>query len=397
MVMSNSLWRSGYELLYTPIQESKKRSTKTLVDVGSDRLGTLIGSAAVSAVLALSRRPEELVAILAVALGVAGILVARGLHRGYVAALEDSLRKGAKQVEAWGATSMQLDVPLDSLRVVTQPPVLRPSEDEVLRAIAALRGGDRRAVEQVLGVDDPLPPLAPFVIPLLARPEHRQAAAQYLTRLAPRVLGQLVDAVLDPAVPSLARRRIARLLRGQPSQRVVEGLIQGLADERFEIRYECGIALVRVTDKDPSLTIPQAPILEAVRRELAIEREILEEEEDDDESERPFTAVLRDRASRGLEHVFTILSLMLDRDPLRIAWRALNTEDDNLRGTALEYLENVVPPQIREALWPYLQREQAPTSKQRRTREEIERDLTSAQGLIAAALSAIGGPRKSHA
>jgi ATP/ADP translocase len=399
MVMSNSLWRSGYEMLYTPIQQSKKRSTKTLVDVGSDRLGTLIGSAAISLLLAFSSRPLEVVAILAVGLGLVGIVVARSLHRGYVGALEESLRKGATEAAAKDPiANRSLDVPLDSLRVVTQPPAVRPSEDPVLREIVALRGGDRAATEKVLASEEPSPQLVPFVIPLLVRPELRKAAAAYLSRLAPRIVGQLVDALLDPQVPSLARRRIARLLRSADSQRVVEGLILGLADQRFEIRYECGIALVRVTEKDPSLVIPQKPILEAVQRELVIEREILEDEEnEEEESDRPFCAVLRDRASRGLEHVFTILSLMLDRDPLRIAWRALNTSDDKLRGTALEYLENVLPPELRDALWPYLERERRPSQPPRRTREEIERDLTSAQGLIAAALSAIGGPRKSHA
>jgi hypothetical protein len=174
----------------------------------------------------------------------------------------------------------------------------------------------------------------------------------------------------------------------------VDGLIRGLSDEHFEVRYECGVALVRLTEKDPNLRIPSLPILVAVRRELEIERKLLEEElSDDEEADRPFCAVLNTRASRGLEHVFTILSLMLDREPLRIAWHALNTRDDNLRGTALEYLDNVLPPEIRDALWPYLQWEHKPTTRRRRrTREEIVRDLTSAQGLIAALT-----PRHSHA
>ncbi|MGZ5969112.1 MAG: MFS transporter [Polyangiales bacterium] len=398
MVVSNSLWRSGYEMLYTPIQESKKRSAKTLVDVGSDRFGTLVGSAAISLVIAMSRKPEELVLVLAVALGFVGILVARSLHHGYVGALEESLRQGTRGGDVGDLASIRtIDLALDATS--TPPPTIRTSEDDVLEAVVALRGDDREAIREVLASEAPTPLLVPFVIPLLARAEVRDEAVAWLSQLAPRILGQLLDALLDPQLPSLARKRVARLLRNHPSRRVVEGLILGLSDEHFEVRYECGVALVRVTEKDPSLEIPAVPILGAVRRELVIERAILQDEvSDDEEADRPFCAVLPTRASRGLEHVFTILSLMLDREPLRIAWHALNTTDDNLRGTALEYLDNVLPPEIREALWPYLQWEHKPhrPTRRRRTREEIVRDLTSAEGLIAAALSALT-PRHSHA
>ena len=57
---------------------------------------------------------------------------------------------------------------------------------------------------------------------------------------------------------------------------------------------------------------------------------------------------------QSLAHVFTLLSLVLPRDPLQIAFRSLHSEDKQLRGTALEYLEGVLPAPIRERLWPFL-------------------------------------------
>jgi hypothetical protein len=51
-------------------------------------------------------------------------------------------------------------------------------------------------------------------------------------------------------------------------------------------------------------------------------------------------------------HVFTPLALVLPTEPLRIAFRGWHTDDPALRGTALEYLENVLPHQIRDRLWP---------------------------------------------
>src|SRR5207253_270556 len=44
-VTRSSLYRSAYELFYTPLPNAKKRATKALIDVGVDRLGTALGSA----------------------------------------------------------------------------------------------------------------------------------------------------------------------------------------------------------------------------------------------------------------------------------------------------------------------------------------------------------------
>jgi hypothetical protein len=44
----------------------------------------------------------------------------------------------------------------------------------------------------------------------------------------------------------------------------------------------------------------------------------------------------------------------LEREPLRLAFRALHHEDPKFRGTALEYLDTVLPVEIRELVWPLL-------------------------------------------
>ena len=44
-VFRGSLFRSGYELFYTPIPVSEKRAAKSLIDVGVDRLGDALGPA----------------------------------------------------------------------------------------------------------------------------------------------------------------------------------------------------------------------------------------------------------------------------------------------------------------------------------------------------------------
>ena len=79
-------------------------------------------------------------------------------------------------------------------------------------------------------------------------------------------------------------------------------------------------------------------------------------------SESPLDAFVRDRAGESLAHVFTLLSLVLPREPLQIAFRSLHTDDEHLQGTALEYLEGVLPAPIRQRLWPFLERRAGPPS-----------------------------------
>jgi hypothetical protein len=50
------------------------------------------------------------------------------------------------------------------------------------------------------------------------------------------------------------------------------------------------------------------------------------------------------------------------------------TGDENLRGTALEYLEGTLPPAIRTRLWPFLEDRRTP-NRAARPRDEILRDL----------------------
>jgi hypothetical protein len=55
---------------------------------------------------------------------------------------------------------------------------------------------------------------------------------------------------------------------------------------------------------------------------------------------------------RGLATSSSFSGLVLDREPLSIAGRALRAEDASLRGTAFEYLEVALPPAIRDLLLP---------------------------------------------
>jgi len=69
------------------------------------------------------------------------------------------------------------------------------------------------------------------------------------------------------------------------------------------------------------------------------------------------------------------LSLVLPTVPLQVAYKGLQTDDGALRGTALEYLEGVLPRDIRDRLWPFLGDDVARRPASGRSREQVLDEL----------------------
>jgi hypothetical protein len=246
--------------------------------------------------------------------------------------------------------------------------------------ILALQSRDRARVLRVLESDEPLAPtLVPHVIPLLAWDAVAPEAVDALRGVAEERVGELIDALINPNQEFAVRRRLARVFTVCVSQRAADGLILGLEDQRFEVRFQCARSLRAIVEKNPRVRIDSNTIFEVVRREAAVGRSVWDSNrllnQLDDRDEYYADEFVRDRANRSLAHVFTLLSLVLQPEPLRIAFRGLHTQDAGLRGTALEYLEGVLPPSIREHLWPFLEDRRAAPAGPARPRDEILADL----------------------
>jgi hypothetical protein len=56
-----------------------------------------------------------------------------------------------------------------------------------------------------------------------------------------------------------------------------------------------------------------------------------------------------------IEHLFIVLSLLVEPGTLKIALQGLHSKQNNVRGTAVEYLKNIVPVPIRSELIAYLE------------------------------------------
>jgi len=407
-VLRGSLFRSGYELLYTPIPSAEKRATKAIVDVGCDRLGDMAGAGLVAIVLVLPAASANTVLLaLAAAFALATLALVARLQAGYVSSLEAGLRAraGAREPAApdWSmaqsltgsfgipglpaAQGAVADTPVPAVHLAPAATPPRPEaagDDELTASLRELRSGNPERVRAALAARSPLDPgLVAQAIVLLAWDEVANDAIHALRAVATRHAGQLVDALLDPGTEFTVRRRIPPVLAVSHSPRAVDGLVGGLVDTRFEVRYRCGRALDGLRGADPRLRVDERLVFEAVRRETRVGRAVwnsqkLLEQLEETGHETFVDDFVRHRAGRSLEHVFTLLALVLPREPLRIAFGGLNAGSPSLRGLALEYLESVLPADVRDELWPYLEegpRPRAEAPARARARDEVLEDL----------------------
>ncbi len=226
-------------------------------------------------------------------------------------------------------------------------------------------------------------PMVAYAILLLAHRDLHTAAFDALSRISATITGQLTDVLVDGDADLLVRRRVALVLAHSGTQRGLDALLLGATDADFAIRYVCSRALAQLTAREPRLRIDRAKVLHALLVELdhrtrkAARPNFVPDRRED----APVFAMRRPHAvvDYTLDHVFTMVALHIARDQLQMAYAALQDDDVRQRGTALEYLQTILPADLRDAVWPFVdQLASQPTRSARTILAELIR-TTSAQ------------------
>ena len=354
-IFRGSWFRAGYELFFTPIQADEKRAVKSIVDVGADRMGDAVGGGLVRLAAVLAPAAQSAAILwMAIAASTVAIFAASRLNHWYVRTLGSSLvsqapRLARSQTEGQLTRSMLLKV-----RSLNQALAHKAPDD--IDDAGALRSGQRERAIEVLSREEGLSAaLVSDAIPLLAGPLGDYALFA-LRKVAEERVGQLTDALLDPNQNHEVRRQLARVLSIGVSQRAADALLLALDDRRFDVRFQSARSLANIVARNPRVRVDRDRVLEVVLREVAAGRPVWESRRllDGALNGSPVDGFVRDRAGQSLSHVFTLLSLVLPSQPLQIAFQSLQSENSRLRGTALEYLEGVLPAEIRQQVWPFL-------------------------------------------
>jgi AAA family ATP:ADP antiporter len=410
VVLRSSLFRAAYELLFTPVAPREKRATKLLIDVGAARIGDVIGGALIAVALVLTGAAAGKILLgLTVALSLGALAVARRLHLGYVSALEGSLQRRSGEVpdplEDEGSALLQTvgGFDLSGIRQrpefaagpVNRPPATRPlpaADLHVSPLRQAIGSGNRQEIQHALAASSFTPDETQAAIELLAWDEVAPQAIRALRSVARTQTAVFTRHLLDPEEDFAIRRRLVTVLAASRSPEAFDALFEAMRDRRFEVRYRSARALSYLTREIPGLQVDRERVFEVMMREMAVERELWETrqliDQPDDESSPLEAEALRGRTNRSLEHLFTLLSLALPAETVRLAFHGLHTGDRHLRGTALEYLETVLPAPVWARLWPFLDEGEEPATRGgAKSSDQATQELMASQHSIGLALA----------
>jgi ATP:ADP antiporter, AAA family len=379
MALGPSLFRSAFEPLFTPLPSAVKRATKSLIDVvfdkGGDACASLLILLLASAGPLLVQRAPLLLATFSFALA---LLLALRARQGYIGELEASLRAGAVSLEAveiedpaarltLSATSLGID--RDKLReeiararadragMLPETPAKPGEIARVVDDVRLLLGTDMTALRALFARGTMDPRLAAFVMPHLASPQLAKPAVMALRDMGQDVVGLLADVMLNDAQPLPVRRRVPHVLRAMRGPRVASALTRALSADALDVRYRAALALLEVTREDRSQLPEAKDVFTLALKE--VERGPLSEAASD--------------------HVFALLSLCTTRGSLELVRQGLKTDDRKLRGTALEYLESLLPEAVRGPLVEALAQRPEPRESVARSElqllEELQRSI----------------------
>jgi hypothetical protein len=334
------------------------------------------------------------------------LLLSRRMDRVYLGTVVDRLREGEagltrrpaglRSEMELSATFTRMDLQgLLGSRPSTPPPapadpetprtLLRAADTgEVLRGIEALdreQAWDGETLRQL--------------ILLLARDPLLETAVERLVAQGEAALPLLVAAQVDPAEEFIIRRRLPRVLARCGDARADAALLDALGAERFEIRYRAAQALTRRRRLGlPAATEDrEARIWAALRTEVARDRPVWELQHLLDAAPAPPAEkdggdeLVLERAElrggRSLEHAFRLLTLVLDPEPVRAAFHGIVRGGSDYRGYAQEYLEQVLPADIRERLWLFIGDLSAEEERaRRRSLQEVVGDLLTSHATL---------------
>jgi ATP/ADP translocase len=379
--LRKSLHRSVLEVCYVPLPSLLRRKTKTFIDTVLDSLAEGIGAGLIFIWVTWGNMPSRYLSVIVIGLCSAFLFVNRRMGKAYFQTVVDRLKGGWQEAgkliadadfdgkDLLNATFTRLDIPAypepgggpppasgtgsvaaggpaDTSLVGTLGGIGSASSEDVSKALDECTEWDERHI--------------PNLIRLLARDVFCDRAVWILASLGEPAVEHLARLMVDDDCDFVIRRRLPRVLAGIDSPLADRALLVGLTTSRFEVRYRSAIALVRRLEEGKAVTGEwwEEKVWEALRSEVGHERPVWEMQrlldDFDTEADELVQNRIGDRGGLSLEHVFRLLTLVLDPKPVRVAFRGILQGDDKLRSISLEFLEHVLPKDVRRRLWPFI-------------------------------------------
>jgi AAA family ATP:ADP antiporter len=224
-------------------------------------------------------------------------------------------------------------------------------DDDVEVARAAIKAAGRLKKRVFVG----------RILERMNEPELAPAAVDALAAFGDRVVGTLRDSLIDAETPMDVRRAIPDVLLAIGTRAAQAVLTESVLDRDVVLRYRCITALNKLGQLYPDRPVDRR-IIESVLaaeimghyRSYQVMGSLAAALPDDLDTVRH--GLLESMEKEG-ERIFRLLKMLYPAHDLHSAYVGLQSSDPNVHDNALEFLDTVLPPQMRALLIPLLDRE----------------------------------------
>jgi ATP/ADP translocase len=200
-----------------------------------------------------------------------------------------------------------------------------------------------------------------FVFLLLERLEHEaleKEARHALAAYGRRIQGTLFDYMTDDRVPLSVRKQIPSILSDQPCQMAVTVLERSLGRVPLPVRHSAIRALSRLHESGSYRF--DADVIDSILREEAEHYAALGQilhlrlRTEGNAPDGITANILQRFRSESLERLFRLLGLRYDQRDIYNAYLGITSDDDALRSSAVEFVDNLVGYQTSKYILPLL-------------------------------------------
>lgn len=224
----------------------------------------------------------------------------------------------------------------------------------------------------------------------LAEPDFAADAAEALTHFGDHVVGTLRDYLGDPQVPIEARRQIPAVLVRIGTPAAGRVLVQNLLEGDTTLRFRIISALNKLHQLHPELELDTLMIETVLAAEIMGHYrayQILGTLGGSLDSGEAVVKALRQSMQDDIERIFRLLGLLFPHFDFHSAYVGLQSPNIVVHDNALEFLDNILKPQLRNVLVPLLDSEVATAERIQRANRMVGAKVENREEAVAALLA----------
>jgi ATP:ADP antiporter, AAA family len=205
------------------------------------------------------------------------------------------------------------------------------------------------------------------LIDRLAEPALNETVIATLSVFGDRIVGTLRDYLTDDAMPAEVRREIPKVLEEIGSRSAQSVLIESVLDRDVVLRYHTIAALNRLGQAHPDRATDRKLI------ESVLAAEIMGHYRSYqvlgtlggalNDPANPVEHGLRESMDKESERIFRLLKILYPQYDMHSAYVGLESTDPIVHDNAVEFMDSVLPPEVRQVIIPLFDRDVTVTER----------------------------------